>query len=140
MCDPAAVFIILYRRRRTLFGKPGDLVVAQTQVGVLWLLGSSMWCVGPRECCARCHVVCVVGCVLEQATYGFLYLEYGPTGCWFWEVEELVRKLLLSSLVVVINAGSPLQVTHCYEASARDLRWAANLGNTLVVSLLWACM
>jgi hypothetical protein len=44
-----------------------------------------------------------------QATYGFLYLEYGPSA-WWWEVEELVRKLLLSSLVVLIDAGSPLQV------------------------------
>jgi hypothetical protein len=43
-----------------------------------------------------------------QKTYGFLYLEYGPTA-WWWEVEELVRKLLLSSLVVLIDAGSPLQ-------------------------------
>jgi hypothetical protein len=47
--------------------------------------------------------------VTTQATYGFLYLEYGPTA-WWWEVEELVRKLLLSSLVVLIDAGSPLQV------------------------------
>ena len=45
-----------------------------------------------------------------QATYGFLYIEYGPTA-WWWEVEELVRKLLLSSLVVLIDAGSPLQVS-----------------------------
>jgi hypothetical protein len=46
-----------------------------------------------------------------QATYGFLYLDYGESA-WWWEVEELVRKLLLSALVVllVIDAGSPLQV------------------------------
>ncbi len=48
--------------------------------------------------------------VFVQATFGFLYLEYGPSG-WWWEVEELVRKLLLSALVVVIDAGSPLQVS-----------------------------
>jgi hypothetical protein len=47
--------------------------------------------------------------VLTQETYGFLYLEYGPEA-WWWEVEELVRKLLLSALVVLIDAGSPLQV------------------------------
>lgn len=29
----------------------------------------------------------------------------------FWEVEELVRKLLLSAVVVLIEPGSPLQVT-----------------------------
>ena len=48
-----------------------------------------------------------------QATYGFLYLDYGESA-WWWEVEELVRKLLLSSLVVLIDAGSPLQVSLQY--------------------------
>jgi hypothetical protein len=45
-----------------------------------------------------------------HASYGFLYLEYGPSA-WWWEVEELVRKLLLSAVVVLIDEGSPLQVT-----------------------------
>ena len=35
---------------------------------------------------------------------------YGPTA-WWWEVEELVRKLLLSAVVVLFDAGSPLQIT-----------------------------
>ena len=35
---------------------------------------------------------------------------YGPSA-WWWEVEELVRKLLLSAVVVLIQPGSPLQVT-----------------------------
>jgi hypothetical protein len=43
-------------------------------------------------------------------TYGFIYETYGP-GAWWWEVEELVRKLLLSAVVVLIDEGSPLQVT-----------------------------
>jgi hypothetical protein len=47
---------------------------------------------------------------LTRAMYGFLYEPYGPTA-WWWEVEELVRKLLLSAVVVLIDAGSPLQVT-----------------------------
>ena len=34
---------------------------------------------------------------------------YGPSA-WWWEVEELVRKLLLSAVVVLIESGSPLQV------------------------------
>ena len=38
--------------------------------------------------------------------------EYGPTA-WLWEVEELVRKLLLSAVVVLIDQGSPLQVGCC---------------------------
>ena len=41
--------------------------------------------------------------------YGFLYEVYGPSA-WWWEVEELVRKLLLSAVVVLIEPGSPLQV------------------------------
>ncbi len=45
-----------------------------------------------------------------RTTYGFLYEAYGP-GAWWWEVEELVRKLLLSAVVVLIEDGSPLQVT-----------------------------
>ena len=44
-----------------------------------------------------------------QSTFGFLYLSYGPTA-WWWEVEELVRKLLLSAVVVLFDSGSPLQV------------------------------
>ena len=34
---------------------------------------------------------------------------YGPSA-WWWEVEELVRKLFLSAVVVLIESGSPLQV------------------------------
>ena len=44
-----------------------------------------------------------------KETYGFLYLMYGPSA-WWWEVEELVRKVLLSAVVVLISPGSPLQV------------------------------
>jgi hypothetical protein len=44
-----------------------------------------------------------------KAKYGFLYLAYGPTA-WWWEVEELIRKLLLSAVVVLIEQGSSLQV------------------------------
>ena len=32
----------------------------------------------------------------------------------WWEVEELVRKLLLSAAVVLVEPGSPLQVTALY--------------------------
>ena len=44
-----------------------------------------------------------------KSKYGFLYEVYGPDA-WWWEVEELVRKLLLSAVVVLIEPGSPLQV------------------------------
>ena len=50
------------------------------------------------------------GAVATRARYGFLYESYGVSG-WWWEVEELVRKLLLTSIVVVMSDGSPLQVT-----------------------------
>ena len=43
-----------------------------------------------------------------MSSYGFLYTIYGPNA-WWWEVEELVRKLLLSAVVVLISPGSPLQ-------------------------------
>jgi hypothetical protein len=45
-----------------------------------------------------------------RATFGFLYDDYGSSA-WWWEVEELARKLLLSAVVVLIDEGSPLQVT-----------------------------
>jgi hypothetical protein len=45
-----------------------------------------------------------------RTTYGFLYEDYGASA-WWWEVEELLRKLLLSAVVVLIDEGSPLQVT-----------------------------
>jgi hypothetical protein len=45
-----------------------------------------------------------------RATFGFLYVDYG-SNAWWWEVEELLRKLLLSAVVVLIDEGSPLQVT-----------------------------
>ena len=50
-----------------------------------------------------------------QSTFGFLYEVYGPSA-WWWEVEELVRKLLLSAVVVLIEPGSPLQVCVCVRA------------------------
>ena len=48
------------------------------------------------------------------AESGFIFValpvqSYGPSA-WFWEVEELVRKLLLSAVVVLFDSGSPLQV------------------------------
>jgi hypothetical protein len=45
-----------------------------------------------------------------RATFGFLYVDYGSSA-WWWEVEELLRKLLLSAVVVLVDEGSPLQVT-----------------------------
>ena len=41
--------------------------------------------------------------------YGFLYDAYGPTAC-YWEVEELIRKLLLTAVAVLLDTGNPLQV------------------------------
>ena len=53
--------------------------------------------------------------VLTRARYGFLYEAYGPTA-WWWEVEELVRKLLLSAVVLLIEPASPLQVCPFYHS------------------------
>jgi hypothetical protein len=35
----------------------------------------------------------------------FLYENYSPT-CWFWEVVELVRKIIFSTLLILLNAES----------------------------------
>jgi hypothetical protein len=45
-----------------------------------------------------------------RRVWGFLYDAYGPVA-WWWEVEELLRKLFLTALVVLMDPGSPLQVT-----------------------------
>ena len=37
--------------------------------------------------------------------YGFLYDAYGPVA-WFWETEELMRKLMLTAVAVLMDAGS----------------------------------
>ena len=37
------------------------------------------------------------------------YDSYGPRA-WWWETEELLRKLLLTSVAVLLDPGSPLQV------------------------------
>ena len=44
-----------------------------------------------------------------MARYGFLYDSYGPDA-WWWETEELLRKLLLTAVSVLMDSGSPLQV------------------------------
>jgi hypothetical protein len=45
-----------------------------------------------------------------RVSWGFLYESYGASA-WFWEVQEMLRKLFLTSFVVVLSAHSPLQVT-----------------------------
>jgi hypothetical protein len=45
-----------------------------------------------------------------RRVYGFLYEAYGPVA-WWWEVEELLRRLCLTAVVVLMDPGSPLQVT-----------------------------
>jgi hypothetical protein len=52
----------------------------------------------------------LVASTRTRETFGFLYVDYGSSA-WWWEVEELARKLLLSAVVVLIEEGSPLQVT-----------------------------
>ncbi len=40
--------------------------------------------------------------------------SYGESA-WWWEAEELVRKLLLTAVAVLLDAGSPLQACgHVY--------------------------
>ena len=42
--------------------------------------------------------------------FGFLYDAYGPSA-WFWETEELVRKLLLTAVAVLMDPSNPMQVS-----------------------------
>jgi hypothetical protein len=58
----------------------------------------------------RRRVLFGAGSAETRRVYGFLYEAYGPVA-WWWEVEELLRKLFLTALVVVLDPGSPLQVT-----------------------------
>jgi hypothetical protein len=44
-----------------------------------------------------------------QRRLGILYTKY-KSDCWWWEVFDLIRKLLLTSVIVFIDAGSVLQV------------------------------
>jgi hypothetical protein len=67
---PLGVYVLLARRRRTLFGPAA---------------------------------------ISTRRRFGFLYEAYGPTA-WWWETEELVRKLLLTAGAALLDAGSPLQV------------------------------
>ena len=41
--------------------------------------------------------------------YGFLYDSYGESA-WFWEVEELLRKLFLTAMPVLFDTNNPIQV------------------------------
>jgi hypothetical protein len=58
----------------------------------------------------RRHTLFGEGSAETWRVYGFLYDSYGPVA-WWWEVEELLRKLFLTALVVLMDPGSPLQVT-----------------------------
>ena len=40
-----------------------------------------------------------------QAALSFLYENYSPN-CWFWEVLELIRKVILTSVLVLIGSES----------------------------------
>lgn len=50
---------------------------------------------------------------------GFLYEDYGTgPGQYLWEVEELLRKLFLTSFVLFLDAGSPFQICFALVVSA----------------------
>ena len=46
--------------------------------------------------------VCAAACNIGQS--------YGPAA-WFWETEELIRKLVLTGVAVTMDSGNPLQIT-----------------------------
>lgn len=45
----------------------------------------------------------------HMARYGLLYAKYDPR-CWWWEEVELLRKLLLTGVVVFVSPGSTVQI------------------------------
>ena len=73
--------------------------------------------------------------------YGFLYDAYGPSA-WFWETEELVRKLLLTAVAVLFSAGNPFQVwvfrSDCSRLS-RSLAPGAVVGRWRVRVVSFSC-
>ena len=72
--------------------------------------------------------------------YGFLYLIYGKNA-WFWETEELVRKLLLSAVVVLFDSGTPLQITLAVLISswAHVLHAVFKVRHVIGVFIVFAC-
>ena len=40
---------------------------------------------------------------------GFLFADY-HIGCWYWEVYDLCRKLMLSSVIIFVEPGKPSQI------------------------------
>lgn len=56
---------------------------------------------------------------------GHLYEQYGDTsGVYLWETQEVMRKLLLTSAVLLFDAGSPMQLTSALLLSA--CAWTAH--------------
>ena len=92
---PTTVFVLLWRRRHSLFNTP----VADSTTATKASNAAEV--------------------VANQAAYGFLYTVYGPSA-WWWEVEELLRKLLLSAVVVLVDSGSPLQVRRLFNSACCD--------------------
>ena len=66
-------------------------------VGIFWLLFK------------RRHALFGPGSEDNMRKFGFLYDAYGPSA-WFWETEELIRKLLLTAVAVLLDDTNPFQV------------------------------
>ena len=132
---PVGILVLLYRRRHKLFGSDTDPFVATTRstYGFLYEVrlstthhehhrGAPVVC-RRLPCCCYWHRKRTRGtAMLGNATWGGLMSRkrcdldqvYGPSA-WWWEVEELVRKLFLSAVVVLIESGSPLQVRGLFQ-------------------------
>jgi len=95
-------------------------VITVDDVGsVLLRVGAESGCYkGTRLClCARrvfalgltcSSVLCTTPAV--SVMFCTRYDSYGPRA-WWWETEELLRKLLLTSVAVLLDPGSPVQVS-----------------------------
>ncbi len=97
---PALTTALLWKHRRTLFGPGSDATMKR--FGFLYdrcgVGGSVPFC------------TCVVDVRIDhQLLFRDHDRSYGPNA-WWWETEELVRKLLLTAVAVLLDARSPLQV------------------------------
>jgi hypothetical protein len=112
---PLVVLLILFRHRAHLFGDPTldeEAKRIQFKYGFLYRCGK-------RNSAALLLVVNPPFLSLlptqqhvprpPATSLSFGCSAYGQ-GAWWWEVEELVRKLLLTSVVVLLDEGSALQV------------------------------
>lgn len=101
-------YLVADLRLQCYTAKWGGYAIYAGVMGLLYAFGlpaAVMWILYRRR-----HKLFGLRSPETRAKWGFLYESYGSTA-WWWEVEELVRKLILSCVVVLMDEGTPLQVS-----------------------------